>query len=335
MAVNDDAHQALERLTAQIISRLSAIWQRISDDEQNLLSDWAALGREARLARLRTMRNTVHTLMQQADDLAIRYANQGVPAAYELGGTVLAAGLGGGPRWGQPDLDMLGQLSTAVRDDLLAATSGVTQSTKDLVRRLAGEQLTFKAAVGQTAVQAGRELSERLAGAGITAVTYRDGSRHGLDEYAEMAIRAKSAEAYQLGGFAQARAFDVKFMELFDGPGCGLDSHDDPTKANGLILPTEEAAAHPLSHPRCVRVSSPRPDVRTAAQARSAGRSTSPAQDVDQRMVAALRQATAERTAARARTFARTNAGLLTDSPFRAGSVAAMRHARRVARRAG
>lgn len=335
MALNDDAHRALERLTADIIAALARIWQQITGEEQRLLDDWARLGRTQRLLRLRQMRATVDALVQQADLLAIRFTNAQIPAAYELGGAALAAGMSAGPQWGKPDVDLLGQVMTGVRDDLLAATTGVSQSTKQLVRTLAGEQLTFKAAVGQTAVQAGRDLARRLAGQGITSVIYRDGSRHGLDEYAEMAVRTKSAEAYQLGGFSQARAFDVKFMELFDGPGCGLDAHEDPVKANGMVLPTEQAAAHPLSHPRCVRVASPRPDIRTAAEARRATGSTSAAQDVDQAYVSALRAAAAERRSVAAQRFARANAGLLTDSPFRAGSVAAMRHARRVARRAG
>lgn len=45
----------------------------------------------------------------------------------------------------------------------------------------------------------------------------------------------------------------VDFVEVFDGSECGWTSHDDPDKAHGKIVTLDEAADHPLSHPRCQR----------------------------------------------------------------------------------
>ncbi len=42
-------------------------------------------------------------------------------------------------------------------------------------------------------------------------------------------------------------------ITVFDGAGCGWTEHDDPVEANGRQISFAEAAAQPLSHPRCVR----------------------------------------------------------------------------------
>ena len=42
---------------------------------------------------------------------------------------------------------------------------------------------------------------------------------------------------------------------------CGLTSHDDSRKVNGMIVPTSVAAANPIGHPNCTRSWLPRPDL--------------------------------------------------------------------------
>lgn len=43
-------------------------------------------------------------------------------------------------------------------------------------------------------------------------------------------------------------------VRIFDGDGCGLRSHDDPRKADGMVVPLAEMADIPsLAHPNCVR----------------------------------------------------------------------------------
>lgn len=642
----DESRGQLERLTADLIRTLGRSWVRIETEQQRIIRDWPEMTRARRLSELRALQTLVRQLMARADELALAFTSRELPQAWELGAAAAAGVIGTRE---QPDLALLGTVMTSAYQDILAATQGVRDSTKELVRALTRDHLADKATRGLPATTAGRLLRDTLDEHGIVAITYRDGSRHGLDEYcvdetteiltrrgwltheqvqvgdealavdpatglaswqpiediyrshrdgemvlmesqvhsslttpthrwlvldqkrryqwrtsetlrrtdrvpyprprsdapttpkyqdefvelvawwwtegsrrasghgqiaqshrvneayvarisracrslfgpprlhrergpvwcekrydsgitsftflpsvvaqfddvapgkiptmefleslttaqldlfieasidadgwrtgrsrllsqrceqrmkafeaacalagignstrllpngmwsttlmraastcpraarvervqysgiiwcptlphhnwvarragktyvtgnSEMVIRTKSAEAYAQGGLAQMQAAEVDWVELADGFGCGLDGHDDPQKANGLILTVDQAMSHPTSHPRCVRAILPRPDIRTARQAQRAGGSTSGAQDLDQAAVAAVRQAAAGRRAVAARRFARTNAGLLTDSPFRAGSVAAMRHARRVARRA-
>jgi hypothetical protein len=161
-----------------------------------------------------------------------------------------------------------GVVDAAVRDligDLKAASSYTLATARALARAV--ERLSR---VDGTAAEQAQALERTLRDKGLTAVVYRDGSRHGLEEYARMAIRTKLAETWQLASFDLFRQAGVTYVELTDGAGCGFTSHDDPDKANGTIRTVEEAGAYPLSHPNCVRSSYPRLDVRTEGDARSA-----------------------------------------------------------------
>lgn len=61
------------------------------------------------------------------------------------------------------------------------------------------------------------------------------------------AANAASLTSYRASGL-------VVGVEVFDGDGCGLRSHDDPEKAHGRKLRLDQMADIPtLAHPRCVR----------------------------------------------------------------------------------
>src|SRR5690606_7741166 len=107
------------------------------------------------------------------------------------------------------------------------------------------------------------KLAADLAERAIHAVTYADGKRVGLTSYTDMLMRTRTAEAFQQGGFTQGRALGITWWEIMDGPTCGLSYHDDPTLADGMIVPTDMAERYPISHPNCVRVTTPRPDIET------------------------------------------------------------------------
>jgi len=78
---------------------------------------------------------------------------------------------------------------------------------------------------------------------------------------------------------------------------CGLDGHDSSPLANGLIMTVEDAANNPISHPRCQRSWSPRPDLTTPEQAASATPTTTATQRAD---AAQVEQARLAETQARA-----------------------------------
>jgi hypothetical protein len=320
----------VEALARALLALYERSWQRITTDEAHLLANWVGWRRSERLARLRALRATVEALMDRADEQALRFTQQGLPEAYLLGAA--AAGVGITP-WTQVDLDALAVLSRDTYTALLDATTFVRESAKDLIRTLAKAHLADKLIRGQTAVQAGRDLAGELEGRGIAAVVYKDGSRHGLSEYAQMLARTKSAEAYSVGTLNQTEEAGVRYVEVFDGVGCGWLGHNDPEKANGSIRTVEQARSAPISHPNCRRAFGARPDVKTAAEARRARPSVSPAQQADQ-AAAEARRALGVAASASERAFqqavGRRADALLSDESSRVRSVA---HARTLARR--
>jgi hypothetical protein len=129
------------------------------------------------------------------------------------------------------------------------------------VREAACREVPLLAAGSTTALQAAKALADRLAAEHqLLYVVYRNGAHVPVRAWAESTTLAKSAVAYNAGTSNRAREAGVRFKQVFDGPGCGWTSHLDPDKATGTLRTVEEAAAWPISHPRCTRAVGPRPD---------------------------------------------------------------------------
>ena len=68
----------------------------------------------------------------------------------------------------------------------------------------------------------------------------------------------ETANAYNLASLAgYASSGLVETVDVYDGPDCGWTSHDDADLAAGSIRTLVEAAARPISHPRCQRAFGP------------------------------------------------------------------------------
>lgn len=258
---------AVDQLTERLRTDLTGVADRIRAEQDTLVQAWPSLAVTARRRALAGMLVRVLALAGTAQDIARAQVSGVLDAAYRLGAGHVAASAGAGPVFDGTDLDAISVLAGDTYADLLEATRHVQETAKELVRTLARERVADKLAVGQSPAEASRKLARDLEGRGISAITYKDGAQHGLGDYADMLVRTKAAEAQQLGGFAQARTIGIEFMEILDGPGCGWKNHSDPRKANGLILTVEEAARYPLSHPRCRRSASGRPDLNTSVGA--------------------------------------------------------------------
>jgi len=122
-------------------------------------------------------------------------------------------------------------------------------------------------------------------------VVYANGARIPLPSYTDMVLRTKSALAYQEGGFQQGKELGIQWWEIMDGPECGLSYHEDPTLADGMIVDTVTAEKFPISHPNCVRVTSPRPDIQSATEAKDAKRTATEDQVADQAAASRARAA--------------------------------------------
>lgn len=331
----EQARADVDALTAALLEQIDQAWDRISRGEQRLVRDWLGLSSSEQRRRILELQHLASTLMDQVERHARAEIADVLRSAFRAGAVRTAAIIGAPAEVSGADADLLKSISDDTWLDVLNATQHVRQSTKEMTRALGQQAADLRFSGLTTAEDAGKQLAQAMVGQGISAIVYRDGSRHGLDDYANMLLRTKTAEIQQVGGFRQARRLDIRFMELLDNPSCGLSFHDDPTLANGLVLPLAEAEKYPISHPRCVRVSVARPDLLTPQDARDAAPSTTGAQNADQRVVEQARQSAAARRAA-ARTLesrtARAQTGLLTPSAGAARSPAARRAASRTSR---
>lgn len=257
----------LEYVYAELQAAYEAAWQRVTDEEAALVNDPR---RATRRVALSAMRERIEADMESLEAATTEWVQAEFPQAYRLGGIFGASNSGGRFVWSSTHQEAVQAAANDVYTDLLRATRHVKSSTRALIKRIARERLLAKIIEGESAVSAGRLMTRMLAQHGITAIVYSNGSRRGLADYGQMVMRTSSALAYNHATIVAAKDNGIKYYEIFDGPGCGLDSHDGIPAANGMIVTDDGAFASPLAHPNCTRSFGPRPDLTTRAEARLA-----------------------------------------------------------------
>lgn len=282
---------SIEALTGALRADIDAVWQRILREQADIERVWLDLTPPQRLRRLRTLQANVRTLADSAETLAARHITGAMRDAYETGAWATATAATSSAVFDAVDLDAVTRLAQDTMNDLLHATRGVRESVKDLIRVMTRDWVRTKLYTGLTAEQAGVRLAADLADHGITSVIYANGNRIGLSTYTDMVTRTRTAEAYQAGGFNQGERLGIEWWEIFDGDGCGLTDHNDPQTANGMIVTLDQAREYPLSHKNCQRATSPRPDLRTAEEARTGRPTPTDQQRTDQAAAEAARAA--------------------------------------------
>lgn len=268
-------------------------WERVVAEQRRIASDPFAFRRRA---RLNEVLHAIEREMRSLERPTREWLRFQFPKTYALGVANGLSSVGGTIHgWNTIHREAVQQMSTDLFDNLLGATTFVTNDTKRFIRDVVRDEALQKAMEGRTAVQAARAAQRIIEDEGISAVVYADGSRRSLADYAEMAMRSSTAIAYNRGSLNGAP--DVGFWEIFDGLGCGLTFHDDPLLANGLIVDRATAESYPIAHPRCQRSLGPRPDITDATQAKGARPTPTDAQRADQTASEIARQQAAERRA--------------------------------------
>lgn len=239
-------------------------WAEIEAEEAKIIADPKQWRRRDRLEELRRM--VVHR-MDDLDATTAQWLNDEYASIYGYGAQAATTG---DFTWTQTHLDALSQLSEEFFEDVLQRTRHVKKDAKRFVRDVARGRIQQMLAQGRTPAVTARDVERVLRERGIKAITYRDGSRHGLAEYTKMLTRTKSAQAYNRGTLVAAASEGVQYFEIIDGPECGLSFHLDPTLAAGMIVDRDTADKYYIAHPNCRRSFAPRPDVRSKAEAKKA-----------------------------------------------------------------
>lgn len=242
-------------------------WQRIVAEQEAVLSDPSRGRRRARLSELRA---SVERELNRLDVDTRGWLQKRLPQVYQAGAESTLRTLGEAQlTWTQLHTSAVQRLATNTFDSLLRATEFVRADVKRFIREAAKEASERVLTTGQTALQGARDFRKAMEGREIAAVVYRNGSRHGLAEYAEMTIRSETAIAYNEGTVNTAVERGFTTFEIFDGPGCGLEAHGVGPEANGMIVDADVAVAWPIAHRNCQRAYSARPDLRQAPERRT------------------------------------------------------------------
>lgn len=288
----------IERAAQQLITTYQRAWIEIMERQRQTLR---LRGRNQRRRTLRAIEIRIERLLDEVDVSTRRWIADVYPKIYHLGAVTGSRAVGAVfDAWTDLHRNAIQRLAADTFADLLEATAFVRADTRRFIQestKLVGQSVVE----GIPAMRGGTQLERVLRERGIAAVIYRDGSRHGLAEYAQMAIRTKTAVAYNTATLNAGQLAGVQFYEVFDGPDCGWTRHDDSDGALGKIVTYEESLEWPISHPQCRRSFGARPEIRTADQAASAGRSVTPEQTQDIRQADAARAAIRSRRAQRQR----------------------------------
>jgi len=293
---------AIAAIEDPLLKVYAKAWQDILDAQTAIATDPMKWRQRKRLVELQ---KAVEAAMDELDVQARQWVTSELVRPYAMGAAAGAVELGESAAavWTMLPKDAISRMATDTLGDLLKSTRHVRRTTKALIRAIGRDEILGKLTQGRTAVQAGRRMEKILAQKGISAITYSDGSRHGLREYTQMLIRTKTGEAYNLGTLESQEALGIEFWECFDGPDCGLTKHSDPKRALGRLVDKDTALTYPLSHPNCRRSWGARPDIKTAGEAEAATPSVTPSQTEAQRAADAdrTRLQTARRYRQRAR----------------------------------
>lgn len=255
----------------------------------------------AKRQRLRALERNINTALTGLERDSAAWIPTRLPAVYEIGARGAAAQLGQPFVWTGPHTDAIQALATETWDDILRSTSHVRGEVKKWLRYELRRQAGLSILEGRTPEQAVRALvgaageAASALGGDVMTVTYRNGARHQLSDWADSAIRSVVGRAQNYGALNTSAAAGVQFMEVLDGAGCGWLGHDTGDIANGTIRTIEECRAAPISHNRCQRSFAPRLDVTSRGQARSAPSLRSAEQMADQAQAERDRAATFER----------------------------------------
>lgn len=296
------ANPKIDRLVETLIGAYERAGKQIEDELQSILGQENQFRRRA---RLRELAEEVERLKAELDEQAANWMDSDLRSIYRSGAELSSAAAGVDFSWTQTHEAAVKAIAQETMRNMLKATTHMTKDAKRLIRASSKEATLMKLLTGQTARQAAKGLERELRRNSIAAVIYKDGSRHGIAEYAELNLRTTTAIAYNRGTLNEAKVQGAKYVILYDGPGCCVGpGHRTGPEANNLILPIGEASRNLISHVRCRRSMGPLMEVRSKKQAEAAMEAgtyaTTASQDAAQRAADALTRGQ-QRLAARKR----------------------------------
>lgn len=157
----------------------------------------------------------------------------------------------------------LDALVKATTDDMSKAETAILRMANDKYRKAIFDAQVYANSGAGTYEKAVDMATKDMAAAGLNCVEYKNGARHRLEDYADMAIRTANKRAYLYGEGERRKAWGVTTVivnKRTDAcpqclPFCGKVFIDDVwsggSAADGDYPLISEAMAQGLYHPRC------------------------------------------------------------------------------------
>ena len=248
-------------------ARLLAI---ISDAVQRLVQAWLLLtGAQTRLlnalSRIRPGRGATRAIQAAtavfqrslgAFDRAVagfaeRWAAQDLPRAYQQGALAMLDHVDRPHAtwsWTPRHQEAITSLTTQFYVDLMARLQEALRRARVFLRD--ARDRAREAAVHRALLDPEQLLQQHPLG----TVIYANEHRHPVEAWAHAALSGQTVTTANTGGIRTAMdELGVDRLEVRDGSGCGWSDHEDADKANGTLRTVQDALAHPIAHPNCVR----------------------------------------------------------------------------------
>lgn len=256
-----DSDLADERL-GTLIALLAAFGVSTRRLEDSVLRAAARGDSAALLRRLRRMEVLVQgDLDRLADELA-DWVEDELPLVFEAAGALALVGLGS-EAWVW-NSNRLAGLALRQNDLWDSAAVALQYAGEDLGRFTSDVRRVARGLEGGAFRSREESLRRVLAGMrsrGMATVTYGNGARYPIEAHLSMLFNTHTKLAMAESGLREWNRLGVQFVELTDGPECGLFSHRGLPLADGEVIPIELYQAFPVAHPNCIRGAIPRPDL--------------------------------------------------------------------------
>lgn len=141
-------------------------------------------------------------------------------------------------------------------DDLARASAFLDDSARRTIREASKLRTTAGAIRGSSVGRDTTALARELARSGVSGFTDAVGRQWRLSTYAEMVVRTKSAQAYNVGTALRTEETGTTALEILDGE---RSRHEECLAYSGDTCSPLWSIQNPIQHPNCVRSFSPLP----------------------------------------------------------------------------
>ena len=248
--------------------RLTAAWRILTTAQTRLLNALAAIrpGRNGQAkvrAATAVFQRSIAEFNRAMGAFAERWAATDLPLAYREGSLAALDHLDRPHRiwsWTPRHRAAITELSAQYYSDLMGRLQEALRRARAFLR----------AALDATRMRFARFEHGRIDPAALRrdhpldTVIYANDARHPVEAWARAALSWQAVTTANHGGIRTALdELGCQWLEVRDGSGCGWGSHEDTDTADGSLRTVQDALAHPVAHPHCIREFLPRPDVVT------------------------------------------------------------------------